>query len=934
MPLQVGAMSKSHLRVPTPLLRPGHETLLTSKLRPPRPRGPRIDRPRLLQILSHGHDDTVTLVVAPAGYGKTTLLGQWSVLREHPVAWLSLAPSENDPNAFLAYLVAAIRAADAALISDSIANGMTAAQLVTTLLNALAAAERPLTIVLDDYHVIDAPETHEIVRTLIEYAPDGVRLLLSSRSDPPLPLARLRVRGQLTVVSVDDLRFTLAETEAFYAGLGMALEADDLVALHEQAAGWIAGLQMAAISLGERPAEAGTFVQRFGGTTRLLQDFLLEEVLAQQPAAVQNFLLKTALFERFSADLYRAITGDAQAAALLERAVRANLFISALDERGEWYHYHHLFHEFLRQRAASDFDDAERREAYTRASAWFEQHSLISDAIAAAIAGQHWPRAADLIRPIANGAVMREDVIPLVAWFRLLPVDVLDGDPSLSDFRVWAAVRTGDPVEAEEAIAQAERAAQAANDVYSLARISFARAVRARYELNPEKALQAIERGAALLAQVGPDVAQTGSTRADSEFRARQHQIVLSGSNVQRAAVLRMLGRAGEAEHAAREARAYAQAHDTPYQAATAGIELGNALVQQGRLGEAMDILRAAIEAETTYPSERRLVMVQLADIARERGQLAEARNWIAAAHDSIRVTGARTWLPQLLLGQASVAWASGDTADALLHAQAAEAATAGFASERLARAARAFVTRVHLAQGDVGAALKWAHDSRLAPDDDPDYARLPEHLVYARLLTAQGDPEDAVALLERLVARAEADGRQRDIIACLVLIALAQQDQFELDAAVAALDRALELGTAGGFLGMFVEEGQPLARLLKVAQRRGVATAISQQVLEALGAGETAPAKIYHQELVEPITARELDVLRLIAVGLSNKEIGDELFISVSTVKRHITNLYGKLGTSTRTEALQKARQLGLLARPADGTLPSDIATFVPRRK
>jgi LuxR family transcriptional regulator, maltose regulon positive regulatory protein len=383
---------------------------------------------------------------------------------------------------------------------------------------------------------------------------------------------------------------------------------------------------------------------------------------------------------------------------------------------------------------------------------------------------------------------------------------------------------------------------------------------------------------------------------------------------VLRATTLRLAGRSLAAEQAAEEARTAALLEDQPLRAAMASLELGIALTQQGRLSEASQWFQSLVRLETIYPGDRRLAMIYLAEIYRERGQIEQAQQLLDESLALADKAGVRTWLPQIWLGMARLEWDRGDQEAAIARADDAIAATAGYSSDRLSREAQAFIIAIRLALGDLGAALKWAHESRLAPDDEPNYARLQEQLVYARSLIAQGEPEDDVSLLDRLLTESITDGRNGDAIPVLVQLATAYQDMVELDKAVAAINRALSMAEPGRYLRVFTAEGQPMARLLKVAQRRGAVSGYCQYVLTAMGEEKQQLTKLYHPELIEPITAREMEVLRLIAVGLTNREIANELFISVSTVKRHVTNLYGKLGVATRTKALQESRRLGLL--------------------
>jgi len=922
-------MTVSRLRGHTPDAHPIHEALLISRLRPPRPHFARVDRPRLVQALNQRDGEVVKLIVAPAGYGKSTLLAQWSALAPRPVAWLSLQPDVNDLPLFLTYLVAAIRSVDRSIthiVDPQVTNSRGLMQVVTTLINDLTTSAVPFAIVLDDYHCIESADIHDVMLMLIEHAPPELQIVVGSRAEPPLPLARLRVVGQVATFGVADLRFSISETQALFDSRGVRLTPLELATVHQRTSGWVAGLHMAALGIGDEPLPRDEFISRFGASTRLVADFLLEEVLVHLPDDIRTCLLQTALFERFCLGLYRAVSQSECAQETLEHLVRSNLFIDARDERDGWFTYQQLFRDFLLDRADRELDDATRREWHRRASVWFEEQEQTEQAIQSALAGHDWPRAARLIRPLANDTIGREDVLGLVMAMRALPEDVLEGDPVLASWYAWAAVRAGDQLEADRAIALAERAALASGEPIALASTTFAEVVRYRYQDDGESMMRALDRGIELLDQLD-DPRPEPRNDGNDEFRALAFELLSATRWVQHASALRLLGQAHDAEDAALRALDAAQACPAlaPYQAAT--VEHAVVLILRGRLLEAERALRPVITSNQVQPSERRLASLQLAEVFRERGRLDEAERILTELITDLEERRLREWLVQAKLLLARLALTSGDNEAAQRHARAVDCEAASFASDRLSRTARALVAHSQLAQGDIGAALKWSHDSRLAPDDNPQPSRLREHLVFARVLIAHGEADDAVPLLKRLIADGDSDGRGHDVIPALVLLALANQDLFELDEAVTALARALRMAEPGGYLRVFVDEGVPMARLLKVAQRRGVATGYSQHLLVALGEDDVEPAKVYHAELAEPITARELEVLRLIAVGLSNKEIADELFISVSTVKRHITNLYGKLGVSTRTEALQRARQLALLNRSAGASHQRDNA-------
>lgn len=867
--------------------------------------------------------DTVTFVIAPAGYGKTTLLDQWVAASENPVAWVSLEPSENDVSAFLAYILAAIRSVDPPITSVRSGEVEQTSQVVTTLLNDLERAPHPFSLVLDDYHVIEAPEVHDIVQALIDYAPDGFHLMISSRIEPPFPLARRRVLGQVAMIGMDDLRFTLTETQTLYSQLGISFSDGDVVVLHERTAGWVAGLQIAATSKRDDDPHAADLIQRIGATTGLLHDYLLEEVLEQQPANLQEFLLKTSLLERFSVDLLRIVMTDASVPALVDQARRANLLVAVVDDRSEWFQYHQLLHEFLRQHARRWLPQKEVAKTYQSASHWFQQQGLVLPAVDSALAARDWRRAVELLLSSVSTWLGGEDVATMASRFDSLPVGLIESSPVLSAYNAWTLIHAGRLAEAERRLAFAKQAFEPAGDALNQAIVSLANAEIARHQDNGDALLRHATDALEILPHGADDSPRRESPLMELHDPSRVTQYLSALARVQIGAGQWRQGRVIEAEQTLREATEQSPAHDPECYGPASYAELGNALERQGQLLEASQCYRSMLASERTATSQRHHVLIRLAGIYREWNRLDEAQRLLDECHQQVEQSQIRTWTTHLHLAQSFLAWTHGLLDEAHVYARDAIEAAKELGNTHQYRDAEAFIARIQLGQGNVGAAVHWAYDSRLAPEDTPEYPRFREHLVYARVLISQDETKDAIALLERMLASAESDGRIGDVIEILVLIATAYQDLFELDKAVNMLDRALRLAAPRGYIRMFADEGTLMVRLLKIARRRGMVIGYSQRILAAMGELRNEPSKLYHEDLVEPITARELEVLRLIASGLSNREISDELFISVSTVKRHITNLYGKLGAATRTAALQSARQLGLLSCPSNILIP-----------
>jgi LuxR family maltose regulon positive regulatory protein len=534
--------------------------------------------------------------------------------------------------------------------------------------------------------------------------------------------------------------------------------------------------------------------------------------------------------------------------------------------------------------------------------------------VSAAIAAGDWTHAAELINPYALTMLKRDHAPEMLDWFHSLPRDLLAADAVLSSWYAWLAVRGSDPLETERVTAFAINVARTLEHEHALASSLGASIMRGRYEGDGARMQEYLQQLGATLPALSAQLPD-GSHENYAGDSPLPIPILMAAIPVHSGAAMRLLGKAREAEQTIRAALERPRMRNFRQQFLTGLVEHSAALIECGEFTDAVARCQTAVKDTDTFGIERQLGQIYLADALRELGDLDGAMHALAVCRSSIEAGRLSTWIPQLNLAEARLARSYGNVLDMEAHAQAALAATAGFNCETLARSAAAMVAQAQLERGDIEAAGAWARERRLSATDEADYARLQEHLVFARVLVAEGNAEDAVALLGRLLVAAEADGRLTDRIKLLVLLALTNQELFELDRAVDALGRALTLAEPHAYLRVFIDEGVTMVRLLKVAQRRGVPTRYCQALLEALGEAEAEPVRVFHKELVEPITAREIEVLRLIAVGLTNKEVADELYISVATVKRHVTNVYAKLGVSTRTEALRRARQLEILS-------------------
>ena len=872
----------------------------------------------------------MVLVCAPAGYGKTVLVADWALAGQRPVAWLSLDPGDNDPARFWRHAVAAldrVRPGIGARVGPLIGPPTPASfeGLLTALINDLDArpAADEAVLVLDDYHVIAARPVHDSVQFLLEHWPPGLRLVLTSRSDPPLALARLRARGQLAELRAADLRFTADEAGALLREMAgdpkTPLPDTAVAALAARTEGWAAGLQLAALSL-RGQADAAAFVAAFTGSHRYVLDYLGEEVLECQPEQLQTFLLETSVLERLSGGLCDAVTGRGDSQALLEQMEQAGLFLLPLDEVRGWWRYHRLFADLLRARLEQEPGRAAR--LHRNAAAWHEEHGLADEAIRHAIAAGEMTWAARLIERYFDAVYrLRGEAATIQRWISALPAGLVQSRPRLLLAQAQLAGAAGRMEEVQRFADAAERALAAAAD---------------------EPFEPSIGRGSSVLANIPAHIAlcrgfaaqYRGDAEATAAFASQARaelgqddrlQDYEAGCDLAVAQWLR--GRLAAAERAL--APSIAAWADRPVFVAWGRHLLGQVQRGRGRLDAAVQTYQQAREA-TAGPGRAPLPAagigyVGLAEVARQRDELDAALEQVT---EGIELCRRLPYVSPLAAGLVTLAWireAQGDQAGALEAMR--EAVRTSQAQAGPLNPAPAQQARLLLAQGDLPAVARWVAERGLQPGDEPDYAREPGHLVLGRLLLAQGQPGQALALLDRLHTAAMGQERTGSIIETGALRALALAASGRESEAVTTLAGMLTLAGQQGHVRVFADEGPPMARLLGrliAAQRADqtaarVPLAFLARLQRAFGnAGPvpgTRPARAASPGLIEPLTGRELEVLRLVAAGRSNQDIARELVVTLDTVKKHVGHILGKLGGSNRTEAVNRARELDLIS-------------------
>jgi ATP/maltotriose-dependent transcriptional regulator MalT len=908
------------------------DVLLATKLHVPSPRPGFVPRPRLAARLEEGLAGGVVLVCAPAGSGKTVLLADWARCGGRPVAWLSLDAADNDPARFWRHVVAALgRARPGTEVAGSALGPLAPSSpigLVTALINELAGqpGEGETIVVLDDYHLIDSQQVHESLLFLLQHLPPGLRIVVSGRADPPLRLAGLRARGQLVELRADELRFTAEEAAALLdAAVGPGLPGTAVAALVARTEGWAAGLQLAGLSL-RGQADAAEFVAAFSGSHRFVLDYLADEVLDGQPGQVRAFLLETSVLERLSGELCDAVTGRPGSQAMLAGIERAGLFLTPLDEVRGWWRYHHLFADLLRARLAAE-QPGRAVALHRAAAAWYDEHGLADDAVRHALAAGETEWAARLVERHVETLLGRSEGVTLRRWLSALPAETVRDRPRLSLAQAYGAAQ-GFQTEALAALLDdAESAfAVSGDEPYQ------GPAGRPASVLANVPAAIGFLRGS--LARLRGDAARAADYNRQALAHLGENEWLLRSFVAWNQAAADWLGgRLGPAERGLAEVLAERRAAGEFFEdflAMRVCYDLGEVQRAQGNLGAALATYRQALEAagESSQTALTGLAHVGLAQVLYERDELAAALD-----HATRGVTLCRqlAFTPPLAIGLAVVArirHAHGDAAGAL--EAMGEAGQAGLSPQviTLLNPVPSQRAQLLLAQGDVSAAAQWATAAGLSPDDEPDYPQEPEYLVLARVLLAEGRPRRALALLEHLLQAALTQERIDSIIEIQALRALALAASGDQAAGVAALAEALTLGCPQGYVRVFADEGAPMRALLGrliAAQRaeqspgRRVPPGCLARIVQAFDAEPAAPGSGMRATpavpgLVEQLTSRELEVLGMLAAGTPNRVIAEELFVTLFTVKKHVSHILGKLGAANRTEAVARARELGLI--------------------
>lgn len=867
--------------------------LIKTKFNSPLLRHSHVSRMRLKEFLTRefrqGEVFTrrLTLISAPAGYGKSTLAADWLKSLDIQTAWLSLDEGDNDPVRFLSYVVHAIRqvlpeVGNAALGMLQSPKLPPPEMLLTPLLNEIDGRRTPLILVIDDYHLINNASIHPYLAFLIEYQPQQMHTVIASREDPPLALHRMRARGQLLEVRQENITFSMDETIDFLdKALEQRLSANNIEAIRQRTEGWVTGMQLLALSL-RKQVDANTFIQTFTGSDRFVLDYLFEEVFNLQTEDVQEFLIKTSILDHLSAGVCEAVTGREDSGELLRQLDQANMFILPVDQTETWYRYHHLFLDLLRQRLRVQKDVCEQ-ELHSKASQWYQNEGYLEKAVHHALAGKEWERSAGLIEEASDLLLKQGAVTTVIRWFRMVPLVVIHGDPHYCLTYAWPLLLVSMVKEADELLCIAERTA-GENQVL-LGEIAAAQAFSEQVKGNEAHMVERSELALSLLPKT--DLSSRGVVAMNLGI-AYWHS-----------------GEMEKTEEVLQEALSIFQQTDNKYGEVTSLFFLGRVYGVRGQLGRLCDYMKRITGLPLRIPIMV-LAHLDLGLAAYEVNDLKACEEHLEKGLEILGPGGNQEFLIGVLMQKVRLKLAQHDTEAALEVMQRIKkiGATQKIPQRTQARL-DGYMVEIAIVSGDLKQADRLVEQTTACGDAHSFYRFL--NLSRIRLLMAKGKMDAASRLLEKMCQQVQQMGWGYGLIVVRIMQALTALDN---EAAVKYLSDALTLAKEDKFIRSFVDQGGALVPLLREAARRGVTPAYVGEILAAFEAEGDAGLPDH----VEALSKREMEVLRLLAAGMTNAQIAEQLVVSVSTVKSHVHHICGKLGAENRTQAVVCAQEFGIL--------------------
>lgn len=903
------------------------KTIIKTKINLPSLKRNLVLRSRMSRALTDGIENgrKLILISAPAGFGKTTLVSSWIEGTNIPAAWISLDEGDDDLARFLTYLIAALQTLISE-VGDSVLAALQSSQtvspndLLTTLLNELNSIEDDFILVLDDFHTVNSRAMGELLSFLVEHMPPAMHLVITTREDPALPLARLRARNLLTEVRAADLRFTESEAADFLNQvMGLNLSTENISMLENRTEGWIAGLQLAALSMqGHASRDITEIIRSFSGAHQFVLDYLLEEVLKEQPEALQGFLLSTSILNRLSGSLCDALNEGTSAQETLEQLERANLFVIPLDNERKWYRYHHLFRDLLRQSLSQKHSKEEIAAMHIRASEWFEREGEIGEAFHHAMSAADFERAARLLE--SNWLAMDENfqTAAWLGWVKQLPASVKRLRPVLLTQIGWSYMDAGNVLLSETSLRDAEASFKRPHAEMVIvekeqfrtlpARIAFARAYNAQTQNRFDDVVRYVE----TVLDIIPH---------EDQYMQAQASSILSTAYWANGELDKAYGLMSGWVEAAKQAGNFVFA-------VAASFGKADILITQGRLRDAMHVYQTALSLAAENDAEEHTAHhhLGLGLLHHEMGEDELAGHHLQKAFELGRQTTIVDWMYRKSLAQAYLKESEGDLHGALELLNDAQRFYVRTPIPNL-RPVEAMRARIHIKQNHLNKAQAWAHQSGHSLQDTPIFLHEFGYLTLARIVLTENQNDrhfqTMLHMLDALLKQAESRNDLRSRIEILVTQALAYSAK-DSTKALAALEQALTLAKPEGYLRLFANEGKPMHLLIsdlrvmigKTAHPllqyvEKILAAFSQPVQPQNPKSKTVNPKY---ELIDPLSDRELEVLRLIAQGLSNQEITQKLVVALSTVKGHNLRIFAKLQAKSRTAAIARARELGIL--------------------